>query len=198
MCHRGAACRACLCRREPRACRAAPAKGPARSVCTRCTHSGAPALSGRRQRATARRGPVCARRGCCGADRGSPALELPRRRGGKSRGARASTAAPAAAPGRQTSWLHTPTCELIRAAPPPTSISAQLLTMRWWMSRFGGRPAASMPRCRCTKLPVRGVAWPSWRYACGTAPVRGEAGDGESGQSGGWVAGERLVGQAQR
>ena len=31
----------------------------------------------------------------------------------------------------------------------PVSCS-QLLTTRWWHSRSGGRPVASMPRCRCT------------------------------------------------
>lgn len=49
-------------------------------------------------------------------------------------------------------------------APPPRRAH------RWWQSRSRDRPAASMPRCRCKKLPVCGVASERRRQSAGTDP----------------------------
>jgi hypothetical protein len=47
------------------------------------------------------------------------------------------------------------------------------------MSRSAGSPVASIPKCRCMKLPVRGVAMLSCRNAGFTAPVTGSGGASE-------------------
>jgi hypothetical protein len=45
--------------------------------------------------------------------------------------------------------------------------SSHWLTTRWWQSNWGGRPAASMPRCRCRKESTcvwwQGVVWAEGR-----------------------------------
>mmetsp|Transcript_38038 Transcript_38038/g.72924 ORF Transcript_38038/g.72924 Transcript_38038/m.72924 type:complete len:214 (+) Transcript_38038:671-1312(+) len=48
--------------------------------------------------------------------------------------------------------------------------ASQSFTTMWWISRSSGRPAASMPKCKCMKLSHWGVASFSCTHSCGSAP----------------------------